>query len=162
MKKTFEEMQQKGYEAQVVLEDVLSMMPTSTPKQYKLKKKMEEAWKQFGRAMERHEMMITDVVPPVQVDLEGKAKRFVDTWKLYCDYMIEQHGTRMGSRMQQKRLDLLLDYTDNDLDKAANWLNYYMASGSANIYKVKEQQENGKQQTTQETTGKASFSIGKR
>jgi hypothetical protein len=94
----------------------------------------------------------------VQVDLDGKSKRFVDSWKLYCDYMVEQHATKMGSRMQQKRLELLMEMTDNDLELATKWLNYYMASGSANIFKVKEQQQS-KQNGTEQTTNKASFSI---
>ena len=116
---------------------MLNSLPDS-PKNYKLKKKIEAAYRTLKRAIQRHEDLITDSVPAIKSKKEAYPKEFIEIWNVYKDFMIEQLGIRMGSRMQKFRLELLFDLTDNDFLKAAKWLKYYMASGSQNIYPVKD------------------------
>lgn len=151
MRKSYQELEQKLTELQMVIEDVSAIMPSGTTKNYKLKKKLEHAWGDVAKAMNRHEMLITDAVPKINFDMPSKKKEFLNVWQEYIDFMIEQHGTRMGSRMQKNRLELLMQLAGDDIDMAVRFLKYYMASGSANIYFVNEEKiianEKGKQDT---------------
>jgi len=152
MRDTFEKAVQKTNEFNVLIEDLLNVLP-DTAKNYKLKKKVEAAYKSLKRAMEMHESLITDVVPKLKVKTDSYPADFVDTWNMYKDYLVEQFGIRMGSRMQKFRLQLLFDYTNNDFKQATRWLQFYMAAGSASIYPVNEQklEEKNDQQKGQNT-----------
>ena len=138
MKNTFNNIIQKFNEFNVLIEDVLNMLP-NTPKNYKLKLKVEAAYKTLTRALQMHEDLITDIVPPVNIPTTDYPKEFIDTWNIYKDYLIEQFGIRMRSRMQIYRLELLFQYSNNDFKLATRWLKYYMAAGSSNIFPVNEQ-----------------------
>jgi len=138
MKQTFEKVIQKTNEFNVVIEDVLNLL-RDTPKNFKLKKKVEAAYRSLKRSMEMHEGLITDVVPPINHKKTDYPADFIDTWNIYKDYLTEQFGIRMGSRMQLYRLKLLFEHTNKDFSIARRWLEFYMASGSANIFPVNEQ-----------------------
>jgi hypothetical protein len=154
MKKTWKNVEQKMYELQLVIEDAMAVFPDGSPKNWKMKKKLESAWRDVGRAMDQHDNMVNDVVPPIQMDMDGYAQEFIEIWNEYKDYMLEQQGVRMGSRMQMKRLNQILEFANNDIKLASKFINYYMAAGSIGIYKVKLEEteqatENG--QSKQET-----------
>lgn len=159
MRDSFNNIIQKTNEFNVLIEDTLNMLPDS-PKNYKLKKRVEAAYKTLKRAMERHEDMITDSVPPVSIKTDLFTKDFLETWAIYKDYLIEQFGIRMRSRMEKFRMDLLFDLTGKDMEKAKQWLEYYMSAGSSSIYPVNDfeikEQKNGKT-----TEFKAGFSLPK-
>lgn len=152
MRKTFDDIVQQVNEFTIVIEDALNLMK-NTPQNFKLKKKVESANLSIQRAFEKHEALITDSVPPMIVNTSKHAKEFVDTWKIYKDFMLEQFGIRMGSRMQVYRLKLLAEYTNDDFALAAKWLEYYMARGSENIYPVKQLNTEEKNDTTQPKAG---------
>lgn len=109
-----------------------------TPKNYKLKKKLEAAHRSLQLAIDRHEDVISDAIPPIKHKTDDYPNDFVETWSIYKDFLIEQFGIRMQSRMQKFRLQLLFELTENDFKKATRWLQYYMASGSSNIFVVNE------------------------
>lgn len=158
MRKSFDNLVQKSNEYSMLLEDVLNNLPDSA-KNYKLKKKVESAHKAFKRSMERHELLITDTVPPIKVKTDDYPKDFIDIWSVYKDFLTEQFGIRMGSRMQVYRLSLLFELADKDFTKATNWLKYYMAAGSSSIYPVNElkiEEKNGEKKEK-----KAGFTLPK-
>jgi hypothetical protein len=156
MRKTFDDIVQQVNEFSFVMEDAINLLK-NTPQNFKLKKKIETAFKSISRAIERHEALITDAVPPMIVNTSPYAKEFVETWKIYKDYMLEQYGIRMGSRMQVFRLKLLAEYSNDDFQLAKKWLEYYMANGSANIYPVNQLKLDEKDDTN--TKPKAGFSL---
>ena len=137
MKATFDKVIQHTNELNLLIEDMLNIIP-NTAKNFKLKKKFESAYRTLKRSMEAHHAIISDVVPPIKNNKSSFPPEFIETWNIYKDYMVEQFGIRMGSRMQLFRLQLLFEYTNNDFKLAAKWLKYYMASGSSNIYPVNE------------------------
>lgn len=137
MKDSFNNIVQKTNEFNILLEDVLNSIPDSA-KNYKLKKKIEASYRMVKLALERHEDLITDAVPKLKNKTDDYPKEFIDTWNIYKDFLVEQFGIRIRSRMQMFRLKLLFELTDNDFNKATKWLQYYMAAGSASIYPVNE------------------------
>lgn len=152
MRDSFNNVIQKSNEFGLLIEDVLNNM-ADTPKNFKLKKKVEAAYRSFKRALEMHESLISDAVPPLKQKTDDYPKDFIDAWQVYKDFLIEQFGIRMGSRMQVYRLVLLFELTGNDFKKATRWLHYYMAAGSSNIYpvndfKLEEPKTNDEKKTT--------------
>lgn len=101
------------------------------------------------------ENVITDDTPPIPISSPWSKKEFKEHWKMYKDYLLEQHGVRMGSRMELFRMKFLKEQTGDDPDVAIRWLRYYMAQGALNVYKVVEQ-VNTKEN---EQTTKAGFSL---
>ncbi len=157
MRKSFNNIISKLSEFSLLLEDALANLPNSA-KNYKIKTKVDSAYKSLNRTIEIHESLITDVVPKLKVKTDGYTNEFIDIWNIYKDFMLEQFGIRMGSRMQIFRLQLLFDYSNNDFKLAASWLKYYMANGSSNIYPVNElklKEEDGKSTTNK----KAGFTL---
>lgn len=157
MKDSFNNIIQKTNEFNVLIEDILNALP-DTAKNYKIKKKAESAYRILKLSLERHEDLITDSVPPIKSKIEEYPKEFIDTWTIYKDFLIEQFGIRMRSRMQKFRLKLLFELTDNDFKKATKWIQYYMAAGSSSIYPVNElkiEQTN----TTKDGSQKPGFKI---
>lgn len=134
MRNSFNTIIQKANEFNMLIEDAMNMLP-DTSKNYKLKKQLETAYRTLKKAMERHEEMITDSVPPIPKKIECPPE-FTENWNVYKDYLIEQHGIRMGSRMEKYRIKLLYEITEKDFAKAARWLEYYMGAGSGSIYPV--------------------------
>jgi len=152
MRKSFEEIIQQVNEFTFVMEEALKLLKNS-PQNFKIKKKVETAFKGVQLALERHENLITDSVPPMIVDTSKYAKEFADTWKIYKDYMMEQFGIRMSSRMQVFRLTLLSEYANDDFQMATRWLEYYMANGAKNIYPVNELKPEDKNDSTESKAG---------
>ena len=66
---------------------------------------------------------------------EGVSEKFIETWCIYKDYMIEQHGIIMRSRMELYRLKKLFEYSNNDPEIAIKYLEYYM-TGYKSVFKV--------------------------
>ncbi len=139
-----------------LFEQILENLPNSA-RNYKLKTKSSAAYKAVSRALSRHDMLVTDSVPKLKVKLDDMSNEFIDTWNIYNDYMVEQHGIRMGSRMQKYRLELLIKYTERNLVTATSWLKFYMATGSQNIFPVNEikTELNGKEKLS----AKAGFTL---
>jgi hypothetical protein len=150
MKDSFNTVIQKTNEFNVLLEDVMNMLP-DTSKNYKLKKQMESAYRTLKRALERHEDLITDSVPPISTKIDYP-QEFHEAWNIYKDYLIEQFGIRMRSRMEKFRLKLLYELSEKDFIKATRWLEYYMAAGSSNIYPVNDFEIKKKEDDKQKTT----------
>ena len=150
MKDSFDAIIQKTNEFNLLLEDVMNILP-DTSKNYKLKKKIEAAYKSLKRSLERHEDLITDSVPPITRKMDYPPE-FIEAWNIYKDYLIEQFGIRMRSRMEKFRLKLLYDLSEKDLTKATRWIEYYMAAGSSNIYPVNDFEIKKKEDEQQKTT----------
>lgn len=150
MKDSFDNIVQKTNEFNMLLEDVMNILP-DTSKNYKLKKKIEAAYKNLKRSLERHEDLITDSVPPITRKMDYPPE-FIEAWNIYKDYLIEQFGIRMRSRMEKFRLKLLYDLSEKDLTKATRWIEYYMAAGSSNIYPVNDFEIQKKEDDKQKTT----------
>ena len=158
MRKDFQKLIQNYNELKFVLDDIVAALPLS-PKNFKLRTKLESAYREVKKSFDKLDPQITNNVPGIRIDKKPYTKEFLETWEIYELYLTEQHGIRMGTRMKKYRLLLLMELTAKDLKKAASWLEYYMASGSASIYIVNQINTPENDRTTKEVPKKASFSI---
>jgi len=90
-------------------------------------KKMAEAFDQF-----------ISPVDPIKVETPFDQDDFRYIWKTWKDYMCEQHGRLMRSRMEQMSLDYLADISGSNPDLAISYLRFAMANGYKSFFKVDE------------------------
>ena len=69
---------------------------------------------------------------PVDVKLPWESDKFKTEWQGWKDYLKEQHQIVIGSRAENKQLEILVQITNNQEDAAYPILNYAMA----NLYKM--------------------------
>ena len=78
------------------------------------------------------------IVDPITLKNEWGGDEFAEAWKFYKDYLKEQHGFVMRSRMELMRLKVVRDLCKDDAAMAIRLLDYLMAHGSITVYAVKE------------------------
>ena len=99
------------------LEDLLEILPMGK-KYFKSKQKIESQWREIGRAIDRLDPYISDIIDAIDIKHPWINDDFLKAWHLYKDYLYEQHGIRMKSRMEQQRIEWLVSNTGNDYKKA--------------------------------------------
>lgn len=144
---------------QISLEDLLEMLPFGK-KYFKSKQKIEKQWRELGRALDSLDPYITNLIDSIPIDNPWNNKDFINTWNYYKDYLYEQHGFRMKSRMEQQRLEWLVTNTGNDYKKAIAWLKFYIARGSEGLFIVKN--ENSDDGTVSKEQKRAEFTLPKK
>jgi len=144
-------------EFQETLEDLLEMLPLGK-RYFKAKQKIEKQWREMSRSVDKMDPYISDLIESIEINHPWINDDFIKTWKLYKDFLFEQHGLRMKSRMEQQRIEWLMANTKNDYKKAISWLKYFIARGSEGLYIVKiENIEDG----TETESKKAGFTLPK-
>ena len=94
---------------------------------------------------------MTESVQPLPVSFPWRDREFTQHWQLYKDYLQEQHGIVMRSRMEQARLKAILKYSGENRETFVRTIDFYMAFGTSGIFQVNfestlKTDENGKQQ----------------
>ena len=90
-------------------------------------KKLAEAFDQFVAPLD-----------PIKVESPFDQEDFRYIWKMWKEYLREQHGILMRTRMEQASLDFLSEISDNNPDRAINNIRFAMKSNWKSIYKVEE------------------------
>ena len=76
----------------------------------------------------------------VLVTFPWQSDKFVEEWKFWKDYLLEQHQITLSTRAEQKQLDFLAKITENDETKAYPVLDYAMANLYKMFFKLDEKQ----------------------
>lgn len=149
MKAHWDDLAEKLKELQSPLEEMLDSIPLSK-RFFRMKQKIERCWKDVSRAYEKLDPFISDAIEAIPVNSPWGCDVFKNKWKFYKDYLKEQHGIQMQSRMEVARLEWLKANTNDNPATAIAWINFWIARGSDSIYKVnidKTEEKNDEQQT---------------
>jgi hypothetical protein len=93
--------------------------------QWNKSKKMAEAFDQFIAPLDS-----------IKVESPFDQDDFRYFWKTWKEYLQEQYGRSMRSRMEQMSLDYLSEISENNPDLAVSYLRYAMANGYRSFFKV--------------------------
>lgn len=75
-------------------------------------------------------------VEPVEITLPWDDDPFTKMWQDWKDYLVEQHGKRMKSRMERAALEHLKEISGGSEETAIQFLRFAMASGYPRFFKV--------------------------
>lgn len=75
-------------------------------------------------------------VDPIKIESPFDQDDFRYIWKTWREYMQEQHGRLMRSRMEQMSLHYLAEISENNPDLAISYLRFAMANGYRSFFKV--------------------------
>jgi hypothetical protein len=106
----------------------------SVSQQKKLQKYIGE-WNKFKKMNESLDQFIAPF-DPIKVETPFDQEDFRYIWKTWKEYMQEQFGRSMRSRMEQMSLDYLSEISENNPDLAISYLRYAMANGYRSFFKV--------------------------
>lgn len=112
--------------------------------------KFVDAWKRLTdiiKELAQTKQSIEDkqlIVPPVPVDCPFKSDVFTEAWKGWKDYLIEQHGIVLFSRVERMQLYVLNKYSDNNEDRAIQIINLCIARLYKTIYNFTDNDLKGK------------------
>jgi hypothetical protein len=73
---------------------------------------------------------------PIKVESPFDQDDFRYFWKTWKEYLQEQYGRSIRSRMEQMSLDYLSEISENNPDLAISYLRYAMANGYRSFFKV--------------------------
>ena len=92
-------------------------------------------WNKVKKLAESFDQFISPV-DPIDIESPFDQDDFRYIWKTWKDYLQEQHGRLMRSRMEQMSLDYLAEISDSNPDSAIFFLRFAMANGYKNFFKV--------------------------
>ena len=70
---------------------------------------------------------------------------FINMWKRYNDYLIEQFSLKLDDNEIEARLQNLKEISENDVDLAIKILRYLMACSDKTIYRPSDNQLSGEE-----------------
>ena len=92
-------------------------------------------WNKVKKLADAFDQFISPVDPiKVESPFDQEDLRFI--WKTWKDYLQEQHGRLMRTRMEQMSLDYLAEISDGNPDSAIFFLRFAMANGYKNFFRV--------------------------
>jgi hypothetical protein len=103
--------------------------------QLKKLQKYIEQWNKSKKMAEAFDQFITPF-DPIKVESPFDQDDFRYFWKTWKEYLQEQYGRSMRSRMEQMSLDYLSEISENNPDLAVSYLRYAMANGYRSFFKV--------------------------
>lgn len=98
-------------------------------------KKFSCEWNKFKKMVNEFDEFLAPV-DPIKVESPFDQDDFRYIWKTWKEYMSEQHGKLMRSRMEQMSLDYLAEISESNSDLAISYLRYAMANGYKSFFKV--------------------------
>ena len=120
------------------LEEFISVTPQSNEFVKRIAN-LNKLWTKVQTAANELENFVRPVETlDIKIPKELNCDKFIEAWKYWKDYLTEQHGITILSRMEIKALKLLFDLSECDPDKAIKLLEYAEAKGSRSFYKVDE------------------------
>ncbi len=100
----------------------------------KLLTNIQADWDNITRAYNEISQYVTPV-DPLDVKLPKKfSADLIDKWQFWKDYLVEQHGICMKSRMEIESLKRLMSLADDDPKKAIQILELAIATGYKNFF----------------------------
>jgi hypothetical protein len=101
-------------------------------------KKLQKYIEQWNRSKKMAETFDQFIAPldPIKVESPFDQDDFRYFWKTWKEYLQEQYGRSIRSRMEQMSLDYLSEISDNNPDLAISYLRYAMANGYRSFFKV--------------------------
>jgi len=94
-------------------------------------------WNKMKRLAEAFDQFVAPL-DPIKVESPFDQEDFRYIWKMWKEYLREQHGILMRTRMEQASLDFLTEISENNPDRAINFIRFAMKSNWKSIYKVEE------------------------
>lgn len=82
--------------------------------------------------------LINRPIKAVTVKNQFDNKEFEKDWQYWKEYLLESYSIVYQSRREQKALDYLYEISNKDAKTASKYLNYAMANGYRNFFKVTE------------------------
>ena len=103
-------------------------------------KKLEKFTREWNKAKNLAESFDQFIAPvdPIKIESPFDQEDFRYIWKTWKEYLQEQHGRLMRSRMEQMSLDHLADISGTNADLAISYLRYAMACGAKSFFKVEQ------------------------
>ena len=105
--------------------------------QVKKLEKFTKDWNKTKQLAEQFDKFISPV-DPIKIESPFDQKDFRYIWKMWKEYLAEQHGILMRSRMEQAGLDYLSEISENNVDKALKYIRFAMAKGYKSFFIVEE------------------------
>jgi len=151
MRKKWDQFTEQFNELSDSLADLLNILPESRTF-WKARTDIETKHKKLRRPLNYIDEFFSEGIEAIELK-QHFDKEFQEVWQVYKDYLREQHGIIMRSRMELMRIKWLIENTEKNTAKMKRWLEFYMATGSASIFKIKEEVNDNNTNTT-------TFSIG--
>jgi len=140
MKQTWETAEQSLLSFKQELEELHELLPKSV-KIYQRVATLNKAWQKVRTSLSEMDKFITPV-KSVEVKCNLlKDSSFIDSWTLWKEYLLEQHGIFMRSRAELIGLKRLLDISGDDPKTAISFLEYSMSRCEKVFYKVVEKED---------------------
>ena len=98
-------------------------------------RKFSSEWNKFKKMAKVFDHYIAPV-EPIKIESPFDQDDFRYIWKTWKEYMQEQHGRLMRSRMEQMSLHYLAEISDSNPDLAIGYLRFAMANGYRSFFKV--------------------------
>lgn len=121
--------------ARKFIDEMASALPAAGTGR-RIRKSLAEAWGQVMESTEEIDTLVTESVQPLPVDFPWRDKEFTDHWRLYKEYLQEQHGIAMRSRMEIARLKAIRAICNDDRQLFIRSVDAYMAVGATGIFSV--------------------------
>lgn len=103
-------------------------------------------WNKTKKLAEDFDQFISPV-DPIKVESPFDQQDFRYIWKMWKEYMSEQHGILIRTRREQMSLDYLSDISTNNVDVAIGYLRFAMAHGYRKFFIVTEQAKSTPEKT---------------
>lgn len=133
-----------------------------------IEKKMSKASKtvedQLKKAILLHNDFdkLVEPIAPIEVKLPFPSSEFAEAWKLYKEYLLEDHQNYMRSRRESMMLKRLKSMSDKNEKRAIEMLEFFMANGYKNIFKPTDRQITGDDLAKIEETQQTEIIINKK
>ncbi len=101
-------------------------------------KKLEKFTREWNKTKKLAELFDQFVTPvdPIKVKSPFNREDFRYIWKMWKEYLSEQHGILMRSRMEQASLDYLNEISEGNADKAIDYIRFAMTGPYRKFFKV--------------------------
>ena len=137
MKESWEKIGTEIHNVKSELETLCEMLPQSA-KMHKQVSILNKTWKKLQHAANDFDQFVTPVKSVKVTSPFLEDADFTATWKMWKEYLVEQHGIHMRSRAELKGLKRMVEISDNSPKTAVRYLEFYMARMDKGYYKVNE------------------------
>ena len=119
------------------LETLMEMLPQSA-KMHKQQSILNKCWKKLQRAHNDFDQFVTPVKSVKVTSPFLEDPDFAATWKMWKEYLVEQHGIHLRSRAELMSLKRMADIAGKQPKTAVAYLEFAMSRADRNFYKVNE------------------------
>ena len=136
MKQEWDKLCKQISDADAELENFIETGGLSTLQAKKLQKFIKE-WNELKKQAETFDQFVSPI-DPIKVESWCDQDDFRYMWKMWKEYLLEQHGLLIRSRMEQASLDFLQEISEGNVDKAISCIRFAMKGGYRSFFKIDE------------------------